>query len=195
LRVAVSATGESLEATVDPRFGRCPYYIIVDTDTKEFEALPNTSMNAPSGAGIGAAQFVAVRGVETVLTGRVGPNAMNVLSQSGIKIVTGAQGSVRQVIEEFRSGRLNSETTAGYGQGGFYGGRGAGRGTGRGMGARMGRGMGRGMSVFPYQPQTPMQPTPTPMSKEQEIAALTLQIQKMEKQLTEVRKRLEELQR
>ena len=199
MKVAVSATGGSLNATVDPRFGRCPYYVIVDTETMAFEAIPNTSMNAPSGAGIGAAQLVAERGVETVLTGRVGPNAMSVLSQAGIEIVTGAQGSVRQVIEEFSSGRLKSEPATGYLQGGLYGGRGTGRGMGRGMGGGMGRGrgMGRGMSMYPYQPppQTPVQPSPTPMTREQEVEVLTLQIQKLEKQLTEVRKRLEELRR
>ena len=96
MKVAVSATGGNLDSTVSPRFGRCPYYVIVDTETMSFEAIPNTSMSAPSGAGIGAAQLVAERGAEAVLTGAVGPNAMAVLSQTGIKMVTGAQGSVRQ---------------------------------------------------------------------------------------------------
>ena len=139
MKVAVSATGGSLDAPVSPRFGRCPYYVIVDTDTMNFEAMPNANMGAPSGAGIAAAQTIAQRGVEAVLTGNFGPNASMVLSQAGIKMVTGAQGSVRQAVEAFKSGSLKPGPAVGYGQGSFYGGRGAGRGMG------MGRGMGRGM--------------------------------------------------
>lgn len=203
MKVAVSATGGSLDATVDPRFGRCPYYVVVDTETMAFEAVPNTSMSAPSGAGIGAAQIVAGRGVEVVLTGAVGPNAMQVLSQAGIKIVTGAQGSVGQAVEAFKSGRLKSEPTVGYGLGGFYGGRGGrgmgmgremgmGRGMGMGLGRGMGMGGGRGMYTYPSQPPMPAQP-PRPTAREQEKVALTRQLEQLDRQLQEVKKRLEEL--
>jgi len=89
LKVAVSASSGSIDAPVNPTFGRCPYYVIVETESMAFEAVPNTSMSAPSGAGIGAAQVVAGKGVEAVLTGNVGPNATAVLSQAGIKMVTG----------------------------------------------------------------------------------------------------------
>jgi predicted Fe-Mo cluster-binding NifX family protein len=199
LKVAVSATGGNLDSTVSPRFGRCPYYVIVDTEKMSFEAIPNTSMSAPSGAGIGAAQLVAERGVEAVLTGAVGPNAKAVLSQTGIKMVTGTQGSVRQAVEAFKSGSLKPEPTVGYGQRSFYGGRGtgSGMGMGQGMGRGMGRrmGMGRGMGMYPYQPppQTNAQSSPAPMTKEQEREALSEHIKELEKQLNEVKKRLEEL--
>jgi len=179
LKVAVSATGGSPESTVDPRFGRCPYYVIMDTETMTSEGLSNTSMGAPSGAGIGAAQIVAGKGVEAVLTGAVGPNASAVLSQAGIKIVSGVKGTVREAVESYKSGSL--QPAADYGQGGLY----TGRGTGRGMG--MGRGMGRGMGMYQNQPPT------TPMTREQEIDALTGQMELLESQLKELRKRLKEL--
>lgn len=54
MKVAVSASVGSLEASVDTRFGRCLYFVIVDTETMAFEAVPNTNMSAQSGAGIGA---------------------------------------------------------------------------------------------------------------------------------------------
>lgn len=193
MKVAVSASGGSLDAPVNPRFGRCPYYLIVDTETRDFEAVPNTSMNAPSGAGIGAAQLVAERGVKAVLTGAVGPNAMQVLSQAGIKILTGAQGSVRQAVEAFKRDELKAAPTAGYG--GFYrgrGGRGMGIGRGMGMGRGMGRGMGGGRGISPYQ-QTPSQLGQ--MTVEQEKEALQRQLEQLERQLKEVKERLEELER
>jgi predicted Fe-Mo cluster-binding NifX family protein len=106
MKICVSASSGSLDANVDSRFGRCPYFVIVDSETMEFTVVSNDSNNAAHGAGIQAAQTVANRGVKVVLTGNVGPNAFNVLSATGIKIVTGASGSVRDAIEKYKNGQL-----------------------------------------------------------------------------------------
>ncbi len=79
MKVAVSSTGTDLDATVSPRFGRCPYFVIVETTTMGYEAIPNNNANSASGAGIAAAQEVARRGIDAVLTGRFGPNASQAL--------------------------------------------------------------------------------------------------------------------
>jgi predicted Fe-Mo cluster-binding NifX family protein len=154
-----------------------------------FEAVPNASMNAPSGAGIGAAQAVAQRGVEAVLTGNLGPNATTVLSQAGIVMYTGATGSVRQAVEALKSGELSQAPSVGAGGIGYARGRGGGRGMGRGMGMR---GMGMGMYNYPPQPPMPMQST-GPMTREQEKEMLAQQLEQLERQLNDLKKRLEEL--
>ena len=177
LKVAVSATEGSLDAIIDPRFGRCLYYIIIDMDTMAFEAVSNTSLGSPSGAGIRAAQIVVGRGVEAVLTGTVGPNAMEVLSSSGINIYTGAKGSVRQAVEAFKRGELKAYSTAGYG--GFYGGRGGG-----------GMGIERGMGLYPI-PQKPAEVEQSDRAREKD--ALKKKLKQLEDQLKEVKKKLEEL--
>ena len=64
MRVAISATGPTLDAEVDPRFGRCPYFIIADPETMQFEAIDNSSATAAGGAGISAGQMIASKGVE-----------------------------------------------------------------------------------------------------------------------------------
>jgi len=187
LKVAVSSTGQDLDSPVSPRFGRCPYYVIIDTETMAFETIPNTSMNAPSGAGIAAAQAVAQKGVEAVLTGNFGPNASQVLSQVGVKMVTGATGSVRQVVESFKNGTLTAASP-------MEAGRGFVPGAGRGMG--MGRGMGGGRGMYSYPSQQPMLTQPTgPMTREQEREALAQRLEQLERQLKEVKKRLKELGR
>ncbi len=99
MKVAVSASGVDLEAAVDPRFGRCPYYVVVDTDTMEFEAVQNSATGQASGAGIAAAQFVSQTGAQAVISGNIGPNAYQALSAGGIAIYTGASGSVREAVE------------------------------------------------------------------------------------------------
>jgi predicted Fe-Mo cluster-binding NifX family protein len=106
MKICVSAFSGSLDAEVDSRFGRCAYFVIVDSETMEFNAISNDSINAAHGAGIQAAQTVANMGVEVIITGNVGPNAFGVLSAAGIKIVTGASGTVREVVEKYMKGQL-----------------------------------------------------------------------------------------
>lgn len=153
MKIAVSAAGPSLDDLVDPRFGRCACFLIVDPGTQEFEVIENTGKNLSGGAGIEAAQRVADRGVSHVLTGRCGPNAEKVLSAAGIRIVDGCAGTVREAVERFRSdatvsaepGLSSRQAPAdslpppvpgrpAQGRPAGLGGRGSGRGMGRGRG-------------------------------------------------------------
>ena len=106
MKICITSVSGNLDDQVDPRFGRCPYFIIVDSETMEFNAISNNSTNAVHGAGIQAAQTVANMGVKVVITGNVGPNAFNVLSATGIKIVTCASGSIIETFEKYKSGQL-----------------------------------------------------------------------------------------
>jgi len=99
MKIAVSATGGSINARVEERFGRAPYFVIVDSDTMRFGLVPNPSVTAPHGAGPRTASLIAERGVSTVLTGRVGPKARAALESAAITIVEGAIGTVREAIE------------------------------------------------------------------------------------------------
>jgi len=207
LKVAVSAISGSLDAQIDPRFGRCQYFVIVETETMSLEALPNPGQGASSGAGIQAGQTMAKQGVQAVLTGNVGPNAFQVLSQAGIRIFIGASGTVREVVERLKSGQLQETATPTspmhFGAGGGLGmGRGGGRGMGmeRGGGRGGGRGTGGGrrqaMGVPPQQFPTSFPPVPTqsvPISREQELSLLEDQMKSLQKQLDQTRRRLEEL--
>jgi len=76
-----------------------------------FEAVPNPASGAVGGAGIQAVQIIASKGAKVVITGNVGPNAFQALSAAGIKIITGAYGTVREVVEKYRRGELK-ETDA-----------------------------------------------------------------------------------
>ena len=143
MKIAVSATSGSLDAQIDPRFGRCQYFVITDTETMNYEALQNTGRGSPHGAGIQAGQTIADQGVQAILTGSVGPNAFQVLSSAGIQVITGVSGTVREAVEKFKSGQLR-ETTTPTSPMHFGAGRGGGLGRGRGGGRGGGRGAGRG---------------------------------------------------
>ncbi len=131
MKVCVSAVANSLDAQVDPRFGRCPYLVIVDSESMQFEAIPNMASGAMGGAGIQAAQTIASRGVKLLITGNVGPNAFQALAAAGIKIIIGASGTVRQVVEKYKRGELR-ETGTPTVPGHFGMGMGRGRGGGQG---------------------------------------------------------------
>jgi predicted Fe-Mo cluster-binding NifX family protein len=137
MKVAVSATSPTLDAQVDPRFGRCQYFIIADPETMEFESLENSAATAGGGAGITTAQAIAGKGVAAVLTGNCGPNAYQVLNAAGIKVITGLSGSVREAIANYKAGKLKASSQPSVpGHFGMGGGTGMGRG---GMGGGMGR--------------------------------------------------------
>jgi len=104
--------------------------VIVDSENMQFEAIPNVASGAMGGAGIQAAQVIAGKGVKVLITGNVGPNAFQALSAAGIKIVTGAFGTVKEVAEKYKKGEL-SETDAPTVEGHFGMGKGRGRGRGR----------------------------------------------------------------
>jgi len=106
MKLCISAFSGSLDSEVDSRFGRCPYFVLVDSETMDFKAVPNDSSGAAHGAGIQAAQTAINLGADVIITGNVGPNAFNVLSAAGVKIVTGVSGSVREAVEKFRCGQL-----------------------------------------------------------------------------------------
>ena len=144
-KICVTSSGPTLESMVDPRFGRCAYFIIVDSETYAFEAVSNDAAMASGGAGVRAAQTVASLNVEAVLTGSVGPNAFPALQDAGIKILAGVSGDVKTAIENYNKDGYQELATPGpsnVGRG--QGGPGRGLGMGRGGGMGMGRGMGRG---------------------------------------------------
>ena len=106
MKVCLSSTSNNLDAQLDPRFGRCPYLIIVDTETLQFEAIPNLAAGTKEGAGIQAAQTIANKGAKVLITGNVGPNAFRALSAANIEIITDASGTIREVVEKFKKGEL-----------------------------------------------------------------------------------------
>ena len=106
MKICITSQGDNLNARVDPRFGRCQYFLIVDTDTLECEAVKNPNIDAMGGAGIQSGQVMVNKHVRAVVTGNVGPNAFQTLHTAGIVVITGASGIVKEAIEKYKKGEL-----------------------------------------------------------------------------------------
>jgi predicted Fe-Mo cluster-binding NifX family protein len=107
MKVVISATGDTLTANVDRQFGRCPWFLFVDTESLKYEAVRNESADAASGAGTACAQLALEKEVVAVISGQVGPNAYEVLNQSGIMIFLVPQAiSAREAIDQYKSNKL-----------------------------------------------------------------------------------------
>ena len=112
MKIAITSMGAKLKNKIDPRFGRCHYFILFDTETTKFEAIENTGAQGMGGVGIQSGQIMADKGVETVLTGSCGPNAFQTLQAAGIKVITGATGTVQEAIDKFKSGDYKAVSQA-----------------------------------------------------------------------------------
>jgi len=150
MKVAISSSGKDLDSLIDPRFGRCPYFVIVESDNMSFEVFDNESIALGGGAGIQSAQFISSKGAKAVITGNCGPNAVQTLSAAGVELYLGNTGTVSEVLEKYKSGSLTPTSQANVSDhSGFAGKTSVDRGRGRrqGMGIGGGRGMGRGRSM------------------------------------------------
>jgi predicted Fe-Mo cluster-binding NifX family protein len=203
MKVAVSSSGKNLDSQIDPRFGRCAYFIIVNTDDMSFETFDNEAIALGGGAGIQSSQFVVSKGAKAVITGNVGPNAVHTLSAAGVKIFTGQTGSVREAVERYRKGDIKPQGSPNvdnhYGMSGKASrvdfGMGMGRGMGRGMG--MGKGMGRCMA-FGMGASGPI-PTDssktTSLSREEELKQLKDQANDLLGQIQTLQARIKDLEK
>ncbi|MBU1933249.1 MAG: NifB/NifX family molybdenum-iron cluster-binding protein [Candidatus Omnitrophica bacterium] len=106
MKICITSDGDKLDSKVDPRFGRCQYFIIIDTDTMEFEAICNPNIDAMGGAGIQSGQLISGENVKSVITGNVGPNAFQTLKAAGIDVITGVSGTIKEAAEKYKKGEL-----------------------------------------------------------------------------------------
>ena len=108
MKIAVSSTGAEKNSTVDQHFGRCPYFGLYDSETDSFDAAPNRAQLLSGGAGIQSTQLLVDRGIDTVLTGNVGPKALQALQAAKITVITGVTGVVAKALQKALKGEYDS---------------------------------------------------------------------------------------
>jgi predicted Fe-Mo cluster-binding NifX family protein len=108
MKIAVSSTDKNIESNVSDVFGRCPYFVIAeikDNKIEKTEVVKNENTDQMSGAGISTAQLMAEKNVNAIITGNVGPRALDVLNQFNIEIYAG-EGTVKDILQDFIDKKL-----------------------------------------------------------------------------------------
>lgn len=119
MKIAISSMGRKSSDLMDPRFGRCECFQVYDTERKEYGVLDNESKSSGQGAGIGASQFILDQGVDALVTGKLGPNAFEVLATSDMELYTSESIAVEEVVALYERGELQKLESPGVGHAGL----------------------------------------------------------------------------
>lgn len=194
MKIAVSSTGTDLGAQIDPRFGRCAYFLIIETEGMSFEAFDNANIALGGGAGIQSAQLVASKGAKAVITGSCGPNAVRTLSAADIELFVGQMGNIKEAVERYKKGELTPTNKANapdhYGMRGFNQ---TGGTSTPDFGMDRGRGMGRGIGMSGWR-KTEATPA-TDSSGKESISLLKNQAADLKRQMDEIESRIRNLEK
>ena len=107
MKIILTSTSPDIGSSIDPRFGRGSYLLLVETDTMQWEAHANPGLSATGGAGIKAAQFAANHDAQVVISGNFGPHAYNALQAGNIIMyLYGDCETVVEAIERFKHRQL-----------------------------------------------------------------------------------------
>ncbi len=112
MKIVVSSTGEDIKSDVDPRFGRCAYFLTIEVEDSKIGNVTcekNEGAVQGQGAGIKAAQQVGNMKPDKIITGNLGPNASGVINQLGIEVYQ-ASGPVEDALMALIDGKLSKLT-------------------------------------------------------------------------------------
>ena len=106
MKIAIASEGKTLDSAVNQTFGRTQYFIVVDSDTMDFQVIDNSAASAQGGAGIKAAQAIVDSGADIVIAMHCGQNAADVLKSANISIMRAVPGSISELIQKYKNGEL-----------------------------------------------------------------------------------------
>ncbi|MBU5293923.1 NifB/NifX family molybdenum-iron cluster-binding protein [Anaerosalibacter bizertensis] len=106
MKIGLSSNGKDLDSTLDLRFGRCSYFIIYDIEKSDFESIENKGLTSEGGAGIAASQQLIDENVDVIITGKLGPNAFNIINKADIKVFKSEAISIKDAIEKYKKDEL-----------------------------------------------------------------------------------------
>jgi predicted Fe-Mo cluster-binding NifX family protein len=113
MKIAIPAVENKETANIESRFGRTPWFMVFDTETKKWESIENsTNLQAVQGAGIQSAETLVRNGINAVLTPHCGPKAFRVLLAGGVSVYIGATGTVENAMKEYEAGNLKLSESA-----------------------------------------------------------------------------------
>ncbi len=103
MKVLVAANGSTLDSAVAKRFGHAPYYLYVDSETGQAQAINNTDHHDETHAII--PQMVG-QGVEVFVTGNIGPHAFKLIRSLNRQVALARRMSASEALDKLQRGEL-----------------------------------------------------------------------------------------
>jgi len=100
MKIAITSEGNTLDSFIDPRFGRCAFFVVYDTDTQDVEFFSNPAKESSEGAGPAAVQFVAAKGVKKVIAGEFGGKIKSLFDTLQIEMLTDKGKAISEIIKQ-----------------------------------------------------------------------------------------------
>jgi predicted Fe-Mo cluster-binding NifX family protein len=100
MKIAITSEGNTLNAQIDSRFGRCNYFAFYDTETKQTEFILNPGKEASGGAGPAAVQFVAQQGAKKIIAGEFGGKTVPLFQSLGIQMINASGKTIAELVEQ-----------------------------------------------------------------------------------------------
>lgn len=107
MKLAFPVSEKSFDANIHKIFGKAPYYLIYNTNSKEMDYLDHRAVVAQGGAGVRAAQVLADNGIKVIITLQCGENAEKILRNAEVLVYKAIPGSVKENTEAFEQNQLN----------------------------------------------------------------------------------------
>ena len=101
MRIIAVSDGESLDSYVAEDFGHAPFFLLVDSDTKDYHVIVNEYADSMQGAGIAVANAIVSLGVDAVITGGIGSHGYQILEKAGIMVAMDEEGIIEDCIDDF----------------------------------------------------------------------------------------------
>jgi predicted Fe-Mo cluster-binding NifX family protein len=106
MKIAISSPDGKVDTQFSSRFGRCDYFVILNTETNSWETKPNPAAAARGGAGTQVVQFLSKLGVEVAISGHFGPNAASALKAAKMLAFQAQSGTPKELAARYLAGEL-----------------------------------------------------------------------------------------
>ncbi len=101
MKVGIVTEGDDLSSFVAEDFGRAPYFLIVDSETMDYEVVGNEFKDAAEGAGMLVADAIVGLGLEAVIVGGIGPHGYDRLTGAGLTVSFDEDGPAEMALKNF----------------------------------------------------------------------------------------------
>jgi predicted Fe-Mo cluster-binding NifX family protein len=106
MKIAISSSNGEFNRPFNTRFGRCNYFVFVDSDNRSWDSFPNPAVSVFGRVGTRVVQFLSDHSVEVVISGRYGSNAYSALQAAGIQAYLARKGTPEELLEAYLAGKL-----------------------------------------------------------------------------------------